>query len=65
MAKLKLPWLLAVVSLRLGHFGRALGVYKDVRQQLVEIGLGYEIGMPSIDLATLYLAQGANMKWTS
>ena len=56
--KLKMRWLIAVVEARLGHYGRAEEVFLEVRKGLVKLKLGYEVGMVSIDLAFLYLAQG-------
>ncbi len=56
--KLKLRWLIAVVEGRLGHWGRAEEVFLEVRKGLAKLGLGYEVGMVSIDLGFLYLAQG-------
>ncbi len=61
-AKLKLRWLIAVIHARLGAQGRAELVYREVRDGLVDLKLAYEVGMLSIDLACLYLAQGRHEK---
>ena len=57
-AKLKLRWLIGVVEARLGAQGRAELIYLEVRSGLVDLELGYEVGMLQVDLALLYLAQG-------
>ena len=57
-AKLKLRWLIAVVEVRLGDLERAEAVFLEVRDGLLAMELGYEVGMLSIDLGLLYLAQG-------
>ncbi len=56
--KLKLRWLMAVIDMRLGAFGRAQEILIDVRQGLADFRLGYEVGTISIDLALLYLRTG-------
>ncbi len=56
--KLKLRWLIAVIEVRLGHWARAEEVFLEVRKGLVKMRLAYEVGMVSIDLASLYLDQG-------
>ncbi len=60
--KLKLRWLIAVVEARLGHHARAEEVYLEVRKGLLKLGLVYEVGMISIDLGFLYLAQGRHLE---
>ncbi len=55
--KLKLRWLIAVIHARLGALGRAEEIFLEIRTGLVKLKLGYELGMLSIDLALLYLAQ--------
>ena len=57
-AKLKLRWLLAVLAARQGRYGQAEMAFLDVRKAMVKKKLGYEVGMLSIDLATMYLKQG-------
>ncbi len=57
-AKLKLRWLIAVIEVRLGRLERAETVFKEVRDGLAKLKLGYEVGMIQIDLALVYLAQG-------
>ncbi len=61
-AKLKLRWLIAVIDARLGALGRAELVYLEVRGGLMKLKFGYEVGMLSIDLALLFLAQGQHSK---
>ena len=56
--KLKLRWLIALVDARLGAVGSAEITYLEVRNRLVDMKLGYEVGMLQVDLALLYLAQG-------
>lgn len=56
-AKLKLRWLIAVIDARLGRFDRAEAVFLEVRDGLVKMKLGYEVGMIQIDLALVFLAQ--------
>ncbi len=57
-AKLKLRWLIAIMEARLGAVGRAELVFLEIRDGLVKLKLSFEVGMLSIDLAMLYLAQG-------
>ncbi len=56
--KLKLRWLLGIINMRRGVFGRAEFVLIDARTGLIKLKLPYEVGMISIDLALLYLRQG-------
>lgn len=57
-AKLKMRWLIAHLDARLGALGRAELVYMEVRRGLVDLGLTFEVGWISVDLAMLYLSQG-------
>ncbi len=61
-AKLRMRWLIALVDFRLGAEGRAQLVYLEVRDGLAEMGLTYEVGWLSIDLALVYLTQGRHAK---
>ena len=56
--KLKLRWLIALIEVRLGHWARGEEVLLEVRKGLVKMELAYEVGMVSIDLASLYRDQG-------
>ncbi len=60
--KLKLRWLIALVEARLDHHGRAEEVFLEVRKGLLKMSLVYEVGMISIDLGFLYLAQGRHLE---
>ena len=63
-ARLKLRWLIAVIDTRLGTDARAELAYREVREELAQMGLGYEVGMISIDLAMLYLVQDQQDRMT-
>ncbi len=57
-AKLHMRWIIALVEGRLGAEGRAEIVLREVKGGLVEMKLGYEVGVISIDLGLIYLRQG-------
>ena len=57
-AKLKMRWLIAIMEARRGALGRAEMVFLEVRDGLAKLRLSFEVGMLSIDLASLYLEQG-------
>jgi len=61
-ARYKLRWLLALMEARLGHAGAAELGLLEARSGLERLKLPYEVGMVSIDLATLYLEQGKEEK---
>ncbi len=53
--KIKTRWLMGVIRMRRGAFGRALEILLDSRRCLIKLELEYEVGMISIDLSLLYL----------
>ena len=50
--------MIALIEVRLGHWARGEEVLLEVRKGLVKMELAYEVGMVSIDLASLYRDQG-------
>lgn len=58
LAQLKLRWVLAILDTRLGHYGHAEETFRALRDEFADLGLTYELGMLSTDLARLYLEQG-------
>lgn len=57
-AKYGIRWLMAVIEAKLGNFGSAEVVLRQVREGFERLKLPYDFGILQIDLALIYLAQG-------
>jgi len=58
MDLLRLHWVEARIKADLGELEKAEAMFRKVRGQFIEAGIGYEAAMISLDLASLYLQQG-------
>lgn len=56
--RLRLRWLEALLFKRLGQVELAEQVLTQVREGFVAAGIGYDVALVSLDLATLYLESG-------
>jgi tetratricopeptide (TPR) repeat protein len=55
---LKLRWLEGLVAFGLQRIDQAEAAFREVREAFVEIGLGYDAALSSLDLASVYILQG-------
>ncbi|HEV2854205.1 MAG TPA: hypothetical protein VHC97_15530 [Thermoanaerobaculia bacterium] len=58
MNLLKLRWLEGLVALGLQRTDQAEAAFREVRQAFTELGLYYDMGLVSLDLASAYALQG-------
>jgi tetratricopeptide (TPR) repeat protein len=58
LQSIRVDWLEAMIDERLGHHSAAEAGYLQVRSFFVEMGIGYDAALVSLDLAGLYLDQG-------
>lgn len=58
MNLLKLRWLEGLVALGLRRTDQAEAAFREVRQAFTELGLYYDMGLVSLDLASAYTLQG-------
>jgi tetratricopeptide (TPR) repeat protein len=55
---LKLRWLEGLVAFGLQRIDQAEAAFREVREAFVELGLGYDAALASLDLASVYILQG-------
>jgi tetratricopeptide (TPR) repeat protein len=58
MNLLKLRWLEGLVAFGLQRTDQAEAAFREVREAFVELGLGYDAALASLDLAGVYVLQG-------
>ena len=55
---LKLRWLEGTVAFGLQRIDQAEAAFREVREAFMELGLGYDAALSSLDLASVYILQG-------
>jgi tetratricopeptide (TPR) repeat protein len=58
MNLLKLRWLEGLVAFGLQRIDQAEAAFREIREAFVELGLGYDAALASLDLASVYILQG-------
>jgi tetratricopeptide (TPR) repeat protein len=58
MNLLKLRWLEGLVALGMQRADQAEAAFREIREAFVELGLGYDAALASLDLASVYILQG-------
>jgi tetratricopeptide (TPR) repeat protein len=58
MSLLRLRWLEGLVAFGLQRIDQAEAAFREVRESFLELGLGYEAALASLDLAGVYVVQG-------
>ncbi|MFL6193125.1 MAG: tetratricopeptide repeat protein [Thermoanaerobaculia bacterium] len=65
MSLLKLRWLEGLVAFGLQRLDQAEAAFREVREAFVEMEVGYDAALASLDLAGVYILQGrtADVRW--
>lgn len=58
---LKLRWLEGLVAFGLQRIDQAEAAFREVREAFVELDLGYDAALASLDLASVYILQGRSV----